>query len=107
MKARMLALKLSGLLFTSFLVLLCHFPSAASAQTPVTDVFLIQITEEVGVNVFGPPKRISVHNGYNNQPAFTLDSRSVLFNADPSGNTDIYRYLIDADTTIQVTNTAV
>jgi WD40 repeat protein len=101
------AIKKSGLFLTSCVLLLSIFPFLSTAQTPVTDVFIIQITEEVGVKVFGPPKRISVHTGYNNQPAFTLDGRSVLFNADPSGNTDIYRYLIDADTTIQVTNTAV
>lgn len=79
----------------------------SSAQTPVTDLFIVHIEEEVGVKVFGAPKRISVHSGYNNQPSFTRDGRSILFNADPFGNTDIFRYDIDADTTYQVTNTQI
>jgi len=107
MISRSLSKPISVLGMFAVLILSTSLPSTSIAQTPVTDVFIIQITEEVGVNVFGPPKRISVHNGYNNQPAFTFDSRSVLFNADPAGNTDIYRYLIDTDTTIQVTYTSV
>jgi WD40 repeat protein len=79
----------------------------AQAQTPVTDLFIVQLVEEVGVTVFGAPKRISVHNGYNNQPAFTRNGKSILFNADPSGNTDIFRYDIENDTTYQVTKTVV
>lgn len=79
----------------------------SSAQTPVTDLFIVQIEEEVGVRVFGAPKRISVHNGYNNQPSFTRDGSSILFNADPFGNTDIFRYDIEGDTTYQVTKTQV
>src|SRR5690606_17844002 len=51
----------------------------AVSQTPITDLFIIQIEEEVGVKVFGVPKRISVHHGYNNQPSFTRDGRSILF----------------------------
>lgn len=79
----------------------------AVSQTPITDLFIIQIEEEVGVKVFGVPKRISVHHGYNNQPSFTRDGRSILFNADPDGNTDIFRYDIEADTTFQVTKTTI
>lgn len=79
----------------------------AVSQTPITDLFIIQIEEEVGVKVFGVPKRISVHHGYNNQPSFTRDGRSILFNADPDGNTDIFRHDIEADTTIQVTKTTI
>jgi len=82
-------------------------PLCSQAQTPVTDLFLVQLEEEVGVSVFGVPKRISVHHGYNNQPAFTKNGRSILFNANPNGETDIYRYDIVNDTTYQVTNTAV
>ncbi len=80
-------------------------PSMVQAQTPVTDLFIVQMEMEAGVTVFGAPKRISIHNGYNNQPAFTFDGKSILFNADPLGNTDIFRYDIAGDTTYQVTRT--
>jgi len=94
---------------TLFPILVALFiaPQRSQAQTPVTDLFLVQLEEEVGVSVFGVPKRISVHHGYNNQPAFTKNGRSILFNADPLGNTDIFRYDVVNDTTYQVTNTEV
>lgn len=95
---------LSKLLLTTAIFLA---PLWSQAQTPVTDLFLVQLEEEVGVTVFGVPKRISVHHGYNNQPAFTKNGRAILFNANPNGETDIYRYDIVNDTTYQVTNTAV
>ena len=89
------------------LLLSALFAPVVSAQTPVTDVFIIPLQEEVGVTVFGLPKRISIHQGYNNQPSFTPDGKSILFNADPNGNTDIFRYDIEGDTTYQVTMTSV
>jgi hypothetical protein len=88
-------------------VLIALAPTGIQAQTPVTDLFIVQMEREVGVSVFGAPKRISVHNGYNNQPAFTRNGKSILFNADPLGNTDIFRYDIENDTTYQVTRTEV
>ena len=78
-----------------------------SAQTPRTDLFLIPFEQEVGQRVVGTPRRISQHPGYNNQPSFTFDGRSVLFNADPTGTTDIFRYELARDTIIQVTRTPV
>jgi len=89
------------------LVIVLLSPLSILAQTPVTDLFIVQMEVEVGVSVFGAPKRISVHNGYNNQPAFTIDGKSILFNADPLGNTDIFRYDIEKDTTFQITETVI
>lgn len=97
----------SVFLLGAMAILMGGYVSPAVSQTPVTDLFIIQMEEEVGVKVFGVPKRISVHHGYNNQPSFTRDGRSILFNADPDGNTDIFRYDIEADTTIQVTKTTI
>lgn len=97
-----------SLRFRALLVVTSLFvfsPLKTKAQTPVTDLFIVQMEMEVGVSVFGAPKRISVHDGYNNQPSFTFDGRSILFNADPHGNTDIFRYDIENDTIFQVTQT--
>lgn len=78
-----------------------------SAQTPRTDLFLIGFEQEAGQRVIGAPRRISEHPGYNNQPAFTFDGRSILFNADPTGTTDIFRYDLALDSIFQVTRTLV
>lgn len=77
------------------------------AQTPRTDLFLIAFEQEAGQRVLGVPRRISQHPGYNNQPAFTFDGRYVLFNADPTGTTDIFRYDLALDSLTQLTHTAV
>lgn len=78
----------------------------ARAQTPSSHVFVVDMHREQGNWVFSDPQRISIHSGYNNQPAFTLDGRSVLFVTDSTGATmDIYRYEFALDTLIQVTHT--
>lgn len=90
------------------LILLSVFcaPFGLYAQSPpATDVFLVSMHHEGGRLVFGNPKKISRYAGYNNQPAFTPDGRSVLFSSDSTGMMDIFRYWTDFDSLSQVTFT--
>jgi WD40-like Beta Propeller Repeat len=81
---------------------------AAGAQAPpATDIFLapLSISAE-GRPVIGKPVNVTNRPGYDNQPAFTLDSRSILFTSiHEDGQADIYRYDLGAKTITRVTST--
>jgi Tol biopolymer transport system component len=93
-------------IFLSFSILLL-WGSISLAQTPQTDLFIVKREVEAGVRVFGAPKKISVHKGYNNQPSFSLNGKSIFFNADPLGNTDLFRYDLELDSVFVLTQTSV
>lgn len=90
-----------------YLIILYVLGSNIQAQTPQTDLFIVKIEVENGVRVFGTPQKISIHKGYNNQPSFSLDGKSIFFNADPLGNTDVFRYDMELDSVFVVTKTPV
>jgi hypothetical protein len=87
-------------------------PSAAApaAQAPPdTEIYLAPMQVVNGALEIGPAVDITNNPGYDNQPFFTADSRSVLFTSvrGPAGTTqtDIYRYDITPRTITRVTTT--
>ena len=54
---------------------------------------------------FGDPKKITDFVGYNNQPFFMPDGKSILYTSNRNKQTDIYRYDIHTGKTTQVTDT--
>jgi dipeptidyl aminopeptidase/acylaminoacyl peptidase len=86
--------------FNSFLrVALIHFAAAlvVSAQTPAPaateDIFVVAVANSKGKLEFGQPANITSRAGYDNQPAFLPDGRSLLYTSGREGDqTDIYRY---------------
>jgi WD40 repeat protein len=81
-------------------------PTRAPAQgAPGSDIFLITVNENNGVLQFANPTNITDRDGYDNQPAFTPDNRSILYTSSREGQTDIYRYYIRTGATRQVTQT--
>jgi dipeptidyl aminopeptidase/acylaminoacyl peptidase len=87
---------------------------APQAQPPDTEVFLAKLTVADGKISVGPPENISNSAGYDNQPSFSPDGRSVFFTSArggaPQGSSesqmDIYRYDIGTKQVTQVTKTA-
>jgi hypothetical protein len=79
----------------------------APPPPPDTEVFLAQLSTANGAVTVGAPTNITSTNpGYDNQPSFTPDGRSVLFTSIRGGTqTDIYRYDIPAGQVVRVTNT--
>src|SRR5262245_53006272 len=80
------------------------------AQTPApppdTEIFLATLTTSNGTPSIVRPVNISNGPGYDNQPSFTPDGRSVLFTSIRGGRqTDIYRYDIAARSVARVTDT--
>jgi hypothetical protein len=79
-------------------------PPAATEPPPDTDVFIADLYLEVGK--VAPPQNITDRDGYDNQPAFTLDGSALLFVAEGEGDqTDVWRYELASGAKTQVTNT--
>lgn len=79
------------------------------AQAPPNpDIYLAELSFFDGVYFLGSLKNITNRpQAYDNQPAFTADSKSVLFTSayddGNDGQTEIHRYYVDSDRTVRVT----
>lgn len=72
---------------------------------PNTEVYLVSLADPAKWSA-ASVSNISASPGYDNQPSFMRDSRSVLFTSDRGGNqTDIYRYWIADRKLTQLTET--
>src|SRR4029450_3257357 len=87
-----------------------------AAAPPDTEVFLASLSIKGDTVEIGPPVNISNSPGYDNQPSFTPDGRSILFTSvrgdrkpDPANSaatgSDIYRYDIAGQQLTRVTDT--
>jgi hypothetical protein len=79
-------------------------PSPA-ATPPASHIFIANLTQKNGEVKFSEPVKITSYEGYNNQPFFLPDGRSVFYTSIRNGQADIYRYDLSSSTTTQVTNT--
>lgn len=87
-------------------------PSPSPAATPpASDIVMVEIKKrhdyKTGADElsFGAPKKITDFAGYNNQPFFMPDGKSILYTSIRNKQADIYRYDIQTGKTTQVTNT--
>ena len=91
-------IKLSFILFTAVLF--------AKAQLPETDIFISEVKIQQGKPEFSTPKNITQRKGYDNQPFFMPDGKSLLFVAVPdTTQADIFRYDFTSRKISQVTRT--
>jgi dipeptidyl aminopeptidase/acylaminoacyl peptidase len=68
-------------------------PAAAPAAPPATDIFLADLDEQGGVIKVGIPRNLTNRDGYDNQPSFAPDGKSIFYTSGrEDGQTDIYRY---------------
>lgn len=81
-------------------------PSPSPAATPgFSDIFIVGVKNERGHVQFGQPVKITTFAGYNNQPSFLADGRSVLYTSIRNKQADIYSYNLRSGATSQITNT--
>jgi WD40 repeat protein len=86
-------------------------PAQAPTPTPATspaatDIFLIDLgTGSGGKLKLSQPVKISTSAGYNNQPSFMPDGKSILYASIRDKQADVYRYDLRAASTTQVTDT--
>src|SRR5258706_828645 len=95
----------------SFVVLILSAAPFGQAPSPppappATDIFVIDLSTRPGGKLkLGQPVKITSWAGYNNQPAFMPDGKSVLYTSIRDKQADIYRYDIGSAATTQVINT--
>ena len=70
-----------------------------------TDIYLAPLTRSGAALHVGTPVNLTARPGYDNQPAFSLDGRSVYYTSARAGQTDIYRYDLGSGHTRPVTAT--
>jgi Tol biopolymer transport system component len=93
------------LLTISLLAMLAGPPLLAQGA-PGTEIHLIPITVGDTSLTLGEPVNITNRPGYDNQPSFTPDGRSLLYTSRrDDGQADIYRYDIATRTTTRLTAT--
>jgi hypothetical protein len=77
------------------------------APTPEFEIYLAPLTGSGPSLKVGSPKNISNHPGYDNQPKFEADDRSIVFTrGEIATRTDIYRYDLDTARLSPVKETA-
>ncbi len=95
------------------------FSLTMSAQMPDTDIWLFKIEKKESSTSSDTKKKESVYSytkplnithraGYDNQPTFSLDGKSILYvSIDSSKQADIYQYAISKKTAINLTKSQV
>ena len=90
--------------FAAFVAARAQTPSPTPAP-PSSDIFIVDLKNKEGHLKFGQPMKITASVGYNNQPSFLPNGRTVLYTSIRGKQADIYRYEIHSGATTQVTNT--
>jgi dipeptidyl aminopeptidase/acylaminoacyl peptidase len=102
---RLLLVCIAVAVFASIVLSQTPTPSPTPAP-PATDIFLIDVTPTRAGNLkLGQPVKITGWDGYNNQPSFMPDGKSILYTSIREKQADIYLYDISGTATTQVTNT--
>jgi len=76
-------------------VLLLGVPGSAhslGAQAPGTDIYLATLSRSGDRLRVGSPVNLTARAGYDNQPSFSPDGRSIYYTSARDGQTDIYRH---------------
>ena len=80
--------------------------SSLFAQLPDTDIFLAEIINDKGKISFSKPVNITNRKGYDNQPSFTPDGKSLLYVAiTDSVQSDVFQYDMNSKIKFQMTRT--
>jgi hypothetical protein len=82
--------------------------NALNAQLPETDLWLFKIKTEKDQFKLGEGKNITSRKGYDNQPFFSPDTKTILYVSIRGDNqADVYSYDISKDVSTQLTKTKV
>ncbi|HVZ77658.1 MAG TPA: hypothetical protein VG818_06730 [Gemmatimonadaceae bacterium] len=78
----------------------------AQAAPPSTDIYLVRLRVSPQVAIDDPPRNVTNRPGYDNQPAFTPDSKAILFTSiHEDGQADTYRLDIASGAITRLTRT--
>ncbi|MFN8116533.1 MAG: hypothetical protein U0W65_10495 [Bacteroidia bacterium] len=84
------------------------FSLTLSAQLPETDIWLFKIEKKEGKYNYSNPLNITHRIGYDNQPTFSSDGKSILYVCiDSTKQADIYQYTISKKTSVNLTKSQI
>lgn len=90
--------------FIFLLLVLFGLNSIIFSQQTNPEIFLFSVEKKDGKFIFSGGKNITNNAGYDNQPSFSLDNRSILFTSNRNGkDTNIYEYFLADSKTQQIT----
>lgn len=90
------------LIFLLSLLLCLNFSNFS--QQPNPEIFLFSMEKNANKFTFSGGKNITNNAGYDNQPSFTLNNRSILFTSNRNNkDTNIYEYFLADGKTEQIT----
>ena len=90
------------------LLILTFFANTVLAQMPETDIWLFKIEKKENVYTYSNPLNITHRAGYDNQPTFSLDGKSILYVViDSTKQADIYQYNIGKKVAVNLTKSGV
>lgn len=81
----------------------CGPGDALSSES--TDLFLVELWSDGGLVRLGDPTNLTNRHGYDNQPSYTADGRSVLYVSREGLKSDVYRYDLSAGQISRLTTT--
>lgn len=88
------------------IILFLFCTNVVLAQLPETDLWLFKIKNNKGVLSLAEGKNITSRKGYDNQPFFTPDNKSILFvSIREDKQADIYKYDLSKEVATQLTKT--
>ena len=88
------------------LILFIFCTNSLLAQLPETDLWLFKIKNSKNILTLEDGKNITSRKGYDNQPFFTPDNKSVLYvSIREDKQADIYKYDISKEISLQLTKT--
>lgn len=86
---------MNRLKFIFLLLLLLGLNYSNFSQQPNPEIFLFSVEKSNDKFTFSGGKNITNNAGYDNQPSFTLDNRSILFTSNRNNkDTNIYEYFL-------------
>lgn len=89
----------------SFLLVAVLFPALVGAQAPGSDIYVASLSRSGGALTVGTPLNVTARAGYDNQPFFAPDGKSLYYTSGRDGQMDIYRYVFGARQSAAVTRT--
>jgi hypothetical protein len=80
----------------------------AFGQLPETDIWLFKISEKDNKYIYSNPLNITHRAGYDNQPIFTADNKSILYvSIGNDKQADVYQYTISKKQSLNMTKSDV
>ncbi|NKB89135.1 MAG: hypothetical protein GKS06_13040 [Acidobacteria bacterium] len=87
------------------LALAASVAPGARAQAPTTDIWIVPLDLTTSPPALGEPRNVTDRQGYDNQPFFAPEGKSLLYTSQHGEQTDIYKLDLTTFVSTQLTET--